>query len=97
MLPFYLDEEAFDKEVMSWPGVKHGQRKSGMHYILPLELLKKKDNEPGEGLSLGPEQKKPDALAQTDSEEEEEIQQLEWRKIYTPTNLLLLAYIFLQL
>jgi hypothetical protein len=35
MLPFYLDEEAFDKEVMSWPGVKHNPHKSGMHYILP--------------------------------------------------------------
>jgi hypothetical protein len=81
MLPFYLDEEAFDKEVMSWPGVKHGQRKSGMHYIFPAELLKKKDNEPGEGPSSGPEQKKPDAPVQTDSEEEEEIQQLERRKI----------------
>jgi hypothetical protein len=45
MLPFYLDEEAFDKEVMSWPGVKHNPRKSGMHYILPMELLKKKDKD----------------------------------------------------
>jgi hypothetical protein len=65
MLPFYLDEEAFDKEVMSWPGVKHGPRKSGMHYIFPAELLKKKDKEVGEGLSSGLKQKKPDALTQT--------------------------------
>jgi hypothetical protein len=42
LLPFYLDEEAFDKEVMSWPGVKHNPRKSGMHYLLPPELLKKR-------------------------------------------------------
>jgi hypothetical protein len=42
MLPFYLDEEAFDKEVMSWPGVKHNPHKSGMHYLLPTELLKKR-------------------------------------------------------
>jgi hypothetical protein len=41
-LPFYLDEEAFDKEVMSWVGVKRNPRKSGMHYLLPPELLKKK-------------------------------------------------------
>jgi hypothetical protein len=43
ILPFYLDEEAFDKEVMSWPGIKCGSCKSGMHYILPAEMLKKKD------------------------------------------------------
>jgi hypothetical protein len=36
MLPFYLDEEAFDKEVMSWPGVKRNPHKSGMHYVLPV-------------------------------------------------------------
>jgi hypothetical protein len=42
MLSFYLDEEAFDKEVISWPGVKRKPHKSGMHYLLPLELLKKK-------------------------------------------------------
>jgi hypothetical protein len=41
-LPFYLDEEAFDKELMSWNGVKRNPCKSGMHYVLPLELLKKK-------------------------------------------------------
>jgi hypothetical protein len=55
MLPFYLDEEAFDKEFMSWPGVKCGQRKSGMHYICVVEMLKKKDKEAGEGPSSGPE------------------------------------------
>jgi hypothetical protein len=54
-----------------------------MHYILPAELLKKKDKEAGEGPSSGPEPKKPDALVQSDSEEEEEIQQLERRKIPT--------------
>jgi hypothetical protein len=40
--PLYLDEEAFDKEVMSWPGVKRNPRKSGMHYLLPPDLLKKR-------------------------------------------------------
>jgi len=70
MFPFYLDEEAFDKKVMSWLGVKRGPRKSGMHYILPVELLKKKDNEAREGPSSSPEQKNPYALVQTDSEEE---------------------------
>jgi hypothetical protein len=35
LLPFYLDEEAFDKEVMSWPGVKCGPRKSrnALHFV----------------------------------------------------------------
>jgi hypothetical protein len=42
MLSFYLDEEAFNKEVMSWPGVKHNPCKSGMHYIMPVEMLKKR-------------------------------------------------------
>jgi hypothetical protein len=42
MLSFYLDEEAFDKEVMSWLGMKRNPRKSGMHYILPAKMLKKK-------------------------------------------------------
>jgi hypothetical protein len=42
MLPFYLDEEAFDKEVMSWPGVKCNPRKSGMHYPMLAELMKKR-------------------------------------------------------
>jgi hypothetical protein len=55
MLPFYLDEEAFDKEVMLWPGVKHNPCKSGMHYIFCVELLKKKGKEAGVGLSLGSE------------------------------------------
>jgi len=44
-------------------------------------MLKKRDKEVGEGPSSGPEQKKPYALVQTDSEEEEEIHQLERRKI----------------
>jgi hypothetical protein len=65
MLSFYLDEEAFDKEVMSWPGVKHNPRKSGMHYVFPTELLKKKGKEAGVGPSSGPEAQKKEALAQT--------------------------------
>jgi hypothetical protein len=72
MLPFYLDEEAFDKEVMSWPGVKRNLRKSGMHYVFPVELLKKKGQEEGVGLSSGPEVQKKEAPTQMDSEEEEE-------------------------
>jgi len=87
MLPLYLDEEALDKEVMSWLGVKRGQRKLGMHYIFPAELLKKKDKEAEEGLSSGAELKKPDALTQTYSEEEEETLQLEWRKRPPPLQL----------
>jgi hypothetical protein len=81
MLSFYLDEEAFDKEVMSWPGVKHNPHKSGMHYLLPAELLKKKGQEAGVGPSSGPEEKKKDAPMHTDSEEEEEeTQPLECKK-----------------
>jgi hypothetical protein len=53
MLPFYLDEEAFDKEVMSWLGVKRNPCKSGMHYLLLAELLKKKGYKAGVGLSSG--------------------------------------------
>ena len=62
MLPFYLDEESFDKEVMSWPRVKHGLRKAKMHYIFLAELLKKKYKEEGEGPSSGLEKKKLDTL-----------------------------------
>jgi hypothetical protein len=57
MLPFYFDEEAFEKEFMSWPGVKHSQRKAGMHYIFPVEMLKKKDKEAREGPRSGPKKK----------------------------------------
>jgi hypothetical protein len=45
-----------------------------MHYILPVELLKKKDKEAGVRPSSGPEPQKPNAPAQSDSEEEEEMQ-----------------------
>jgi DNA-binding transcriptional regulator/RsmH inhibitor MraZ len=55
MMSFYLDEEAFKKEVILWPGVKHNPRKSRMHYILPAELLKKKGKEAGVRLNSGPE------------------------------------------
>jgi hypothetical protein len=84
MLPFYLDEEAFDKEVMSWPGVKCNPCKSGMHYLLPMELLKKKGQEVGVGPSSGPEEQKKEAPVQTDSEEEEETQPLACKKRTLP-------------
>jgi hypothetical protein len=58
MLSFYLDKEAFDKEVMSWPGVKRNQQNSGMHYIFPVKILKKKGKEVGVGPSSGPEPQK---------------------------------------
>jgi hypothetical protein len=54
MLSFYLDEEAFDKEVMSWPGVKRNPRKSGMNYVFPIDLMKKKGHEAGVGPSSDP-------------------------------------------
>jgi len=74
MLSFYLDEEAFEREFMSWIGIKCNPCKLGMHYTLPVELLKKKYKEAGEGPSSSPEPKKPNALVYLDSEEEEEIQ-----------------------
>jgi len=43
-----LDEETFDNEFISWPRVKCGQCKSGMHYIFVVEMLKKKENKTGE-------------------------------------------------
>jgi hypothetical protein len=61
MLSFYMGEETFNKEVMSWLGVKHNPRKSGMHYILPVELLKKKGKEAGVGPSSGSELQKKEA------------------------------------
>jgi len=70
MLLFYLDEEAFDKEVMSWLGVKHSPCKSGMHYILPVELLKKTHKEERVGPISCPESQKPEAPTQSESEEE---------------------------
>jgi hypothetical protein len=54
MFPLYFYEEAFDKEVMSWPGVKHNPCKSGMYYVLPVKMLKKKGQEAGVGPSSGP-------------------------------------------
>jgi hypothetical protein len=54
MLLFYLDEEGFEKEVMSWPRVKHNLWKLGMHSVFHIELLKKKGQEVGVGPSLGP-------------------------------------------
>jgi hypothetical protein len=53
MMSFYLDEEDFNKEVILWPGVKCKPHKSRMHYVLLVELLKKKGKEAGVGLSLG--------------------------------------------
>jgi hypothetical protein len=43
LIPFYLDEEEFDKEVLSWTSVKRNPYKFGMHYLFPAELLKKRD------------------------------------------------------
>jgi hypothetical protein len=77
MLSFYLDEEAFDKELMSWTGVKCNLCKSGMHYILPTKMMKKKSKEVGVGPSSGLELHKKEDLTQSYSEEEEETQPLE--------------------
>jgi hypothetical protein len=53
-----MDEESFDKEVMSWADVKCNPCKFGMHYLFPLEILKKKGQEEGVKLSSGPIEKK---------------------------------------
>jgi hypothetical protein len=58
LLPFYLDEEAFDKEVMLWTSAKNNLRKYGMHYLLPIDILNKKGQEEGVGPSLVPVEKK---------------------------------------
>jgi hypothetical protein len=77
LLPFYLDEESFDKEVMSWPGVKHNPHKSGMHYLLPPKIRKKKGQEEGVGPSSSRATKKPKVQMPMDSEEEEDEEPLE--------------------
>jgi hypothetical protein len=51
--------------------------KQGCFTFFLRRFSRKKDKEVGEGSSSGLEQKKPDALVQTESKEEEEIQQLE--------------------
>jgi hypothetical protein len=84
MLPFYLDEEAFNKDVMSWPRVKLNPCKSGIHYLLSMELLKKKGQEAGVGPSSSPEEYKKEAPVKMDSEEEEETQSLERKKRTLP-------------
>jgi hypothetical protein len=71
MMSFYLDEKAFDKEVMSWLRVKCNLHKSRIHYIFPIELLKKKGKEAWVGLSSGPKAPKKEAPTQTESKEEE--------------------------
>jgi hypothetical protein len=79
-LPFYLDEETFEKEVMSWTCIRCNPRNSGMHYLFPIEILKKNGHEEGVGSSSGPAEKKQNFLMPTKSEEEEDAQPLEHKK-----------------
>jgi len=72
MMFFYLDEEAFDKEVMLCPGVKHNPCKLGMIYVLPIDILKKKGQEVEVGPNSIPKEKKKEAQMHMDSEEEDE-------------------------
>jgi len=72
MVSFYLDEEAFDKEVMLWQGVKCNLCKSGMHYISPIEMMKKKGKEVGVGPSSVSDPQKKETLTHSDSKEEDE-------------------------
>jgi hypothetical protein len=80
LLPFYLDQETFDKEVMSWNGCKCNPHKFGMHYLLPTELFKKKGQEEGVGTSSGPAEKKQKFQMSTNSEEEENAEHMERKK-----------------
>jgi hypothetical protein len=64
MVSFYQDEEAFNKEVMSWSGVKRNPCKSGIHYILHVDLLKKKGKEEGVGPSIGSDPQRKEASTQ---------------------------------
>jgi hypothetical protein len=43
-LSVYLDEHILDKDFISCPGFKFNLHKSGMHYLFPPELLKKKSS-----------------------------------------------------
>jgi hypothetical protein len=63
ILSFYLDEEAFEKEVMSWLGVKRNPCKSRMHYIMATKLLRKKYKEAWVGPSSCPEPQNQEASA----------------------------------
>jgi hypothetical protein len=69
---------------MSRPRVKCNPRKSGMHCLLSVELLKKRGQEAGVGPSLGPEVQKKEAPVQTNSDEEQEMQLLEHKKRTLP-------------
>jgi hypothetical protein len=46
-LPFYLDEEILDKEVMSWSGVKHNPHKLGMHYLFVVRVVEEEEFDRG--------------------------------------------------
>jgi hypothetical protein len=83
-LKFYLDEEAFDKEVISWTCIKHNPCKSGMHYLFSTELLKKKGQEEGVGLSSDPLEKKKRVQMMIDLDEEEDVEPLERKKRTLP-------------
>jgi hypothetical protein len=83
LLKFYIEEEAFDKEFMSWNEIKRNPHKSGMHYLLPIELLKKKGQDEEAGLSSGTVDKKQKAQMSTYLEEEEE-QPLQGKKRTLP-------------
>jgi hypothetical protein len=55
-----------------------------MHYVFPIELLKKKGQEERVGPRLGTEVRKKESPTQTDSEEEKETQPLEHKKKTLP-------------
>jgi hypothetical protein len=77
MISFYLYEEAFDTEVMSWTRVKCNLHKLGMHYLLLVKILKKRVHEEGIGLSSGLEVHNKEASIRMESDEQEETQPLE--------------------
>jgi len=75
----YPYELSFDKEVMSWLGVKFNPVKYGMHYLLPPNILKNKGHEEGVGPISAPTPRKSKFQMSTDSKDEEDEEPLEWK------------------
>jgi hypothetical protein len=79
-----MDEEAFDKEFMSWVCVNNNPHNSDMHYLFAPELLKKNGEEEGVGPSSGTREKKKKVQFPLESKEEEDHEPLEKKKRTLP-------------
>jgi hypothetical protein len=69
---------------MSWTGIKCNPHKFGMHYLFPVEILKKKKKEEGVGSISSPVEKKQNVPMTTDSEDVKDAQPLECKKRMLP-------------